>query len=300
MSNLALISISSSGDLCPCLRHARFLLVLSELFHSVALPVANVNSSSSSPTPLTPLVFRHSNIHRRGRPDAAVSAASNHLFIDHSTAIMLDYARQRPSPTIPFSVYLLGCVMCLHLCARQLHAIDTPTSERSTLRSLLQAGSGQLVQPSTRRFVRIVYFREFDMSIDESRLKSDVRNLTESYGIDFQLSIVDQSTSFSMMSLCSMIAHERRDTILIADLYTKEIDFLSRSLKLPTIAITNRYQIVQGKAVSLTGRCSLIGLRCLLAQPVSVQVNAGRDRRGQICRLHSRHTLGLHSYRYEN
>ena len=99
------------------------------------------------------------------------------------------------------------------------------------------------------------------MSIDESRLKSDVRNLTESYGIDFQLSILDQSTSFSMMRLCSVIAHERRDTILIADLYTKEIDFLSRSLKLPTIAITNRYQIVQGKLVSpirgiLSSNCS--------------------------------------------
>ncbi|CAF5162640.1 unnamed protein product, partial [Rotaria sp. Silwood1] len=55
------------------------------------------------------------------------------------------------------------------------------------------------------------------------------------------------SIAFLLTKLCSIISEERRDTILIADLYTKEIDFISRSLKLPTIAITNRYQIVQGK-----------------------------------------------------
>jgi hypothetical protein len=92
------------------------------------------------------------------------------------------------------------------------------------------------------------------MAIDENRLKSDVKNLTESFGIDFKLNILDQSKSFSVHQLCSLISQEQRDTILIADLYTKEIDLISRSLQIPTIAITNRYQIVQGKSVRFNNK----------------------------------------------
>ena len=87
------------------------------------------------------------------------------------------------------------------------------------------------------------------MTIDENRLKSDVKNFTETFGIDLKINIIDQTKTFSIANLCSLIAQERRDTILIADLYTKEIDLISRSLKLPTIAMINRYQIVHGKLV---------------------------------------------------
>ncbi len=88
------------------------------------------------------------------------------------------------------------------------------------------------------------------MTVNENRLKADVKNLTESYGIDFKLNILDQSTELLTTKLCSLISEEQRDTILIADLYTKEIDLISRSLQIPTIAMTNRYSIVQGKLVN--------------------------------------------------
>jgi hypothetical protein len=101
----------------------------------------------------------------------------------------------------------------------------------------------------TKRLLRIIYFREFDITVDENRLKTDIKNLTELYRIDLKLNIFDQSRSLLTGKLCSLISEEQRDTILIADLYTKEIDLISRSLKIPTITTTNRYQIVQGKLV---------------------------------------------------
>lgn len=131
-----------------------------------------------------------------------------------------------------------------------LHSVDSQSLDKSSLQTLFKLRNAQLTHPP-RRFLRIVYFREFDMAIDEHLLKSDAKNLTESHGIDFKLNILDQSKSFSMNQLCTLLAQERRDTILVADLYTKEIDLLSRSLKIPTIAITNRYQVVQGKLVSI-------------------------------------------------
>jgi len=130
-----------------------------------------------------------------------------------------------------------------------LHGIDTKSIEKSSLQTIFQLRNTQLINQQQKKLLRIIYFREFDMTLDETRLKSDLKNLTEAYDIDFKLNILDQSESFSLIQLCSLISHERRDTILIADLYTKEIDLISRSLKIPTIAITNRYQIVQGKLV---------------------------------------------------
>lgn len=87
------------------------------------------------------------------------------------------------------------------------------------------------------------------MTINEYRLKNDLRNLTESYEIDLKIKIFNQSTILLSRQVCSLIAEEKRDTILIADLYTKEVDLISRSLKIPTIVTTNRYQIVQAKQV---------------------------------------------------
>ena len=79
-----------------------------------------------------------------------------------------------------------------------------------------------------------------------------------------------------MHQLCAIIAQERRDTIIVADLYTKEIDFLSRALKLPTIAITNRYQIVQGKLVKIfIHGILLVQFSLLLVQSISIQIDAG-------------------------
>ncbi|UJR14140.1 hypothetical protein I4U23_001134 [Adineta vaga] len=100
---------------------------------------------------------------------------------------------------------------------------------------------------SNKRLLRLIYFRVFDKTVNENYLKSDVKNLTESHGIDLKLNILDQPNAMSTEKLCSLIGEEPRDTIFISDLYTKEVDFLSRSLKIPTIAMTNRYQIVQGK-----------------------------------------------------
>ncbi|CAF3314780.1 unnamed protein product [Rotaria socialis] len=167
---------------------------------------------------------------------------------------MLDYVRQRPSPTISLSSLsflfirlLVIFFMFFNLFSLCLHDIDTKPIEKHSLKTIFQLRNTRTVNQPQKKFLRIIYFREFDMTIHETRLKSDVKNLTESHDIDFKLNILDQSRSFSIAKLCSIISEERRDTILIADLYTKEIDLISRSLKIPTIAITNRYQIVQGK-----------------------------------------------------
>lgn len=131
-----------------------------------------------------------------------------------------------------------------------LHGIESKSFDKPSLQTIFQLRNTQLInQQQQKKLLRIIYFREFDKTIDEYSLKNDVKNLTDLYGIDLKLNILDQSKSFSVQKLCSVISQERRDTILIADLYTKEIDLISRSLKIPTIAITNRYQIVQGKLV---------------------------------------------------
>ncbi|CAF2992186.1 unnamed protein product [Rotaria sp. Silwood2] len=133
--------------------------------------------------------------------------------------------------------------MFCNLFCLYFHGIDTQSIEKSSLQKILKVRNTY----QTKRLLRIIYFREFDMTIDENRLKKDVKNLTESYDIDLKVNIFNQSTSLWTTKLCSLISEEQRDTILIADLYTKEIDLISRSLKIPTIATTNRYQIVQGK-----------------------------------------------------
>lgn len=191
------------------------------------------------------------------RPDAVVSATSKIFFIDYSTTIMLDYVRQRSSTTISrlffFLTFLTKFFMyfqLVHFCLNPIDAEIIDTSP-SSLQTLLKLRTARVNNDVIKRSLRIIYFREFDVSIDEHRLKFDVKNLTEVHGIDFKLNILDQSRSFSLYQFCSIIGQERRDTILVADLYTKEIDFISRALKIPTIAITNRYQIVQGKLVSV-------------------------------------------------
>ncbi|CAF2999809.1 unnamed protein product [Rotaria sp. Silwood2] len=167
---------------------------------------------------------------------------------------MLDYVRQRPSPTISLSSLsfifirlLVIFFMFFNLFSFCLHDIDRKPIDKHSLQTIFKLRNTQIISQQEKKFLRIIYFREFDMNLNANRLKFDVKNLTESYGIDFKINIIDQSKSFSLTKLCSIISEERRDTILIADLYTKEIDLISRSLKLPTIAITNRYQIVQGK-----------------------------------------------------
>ncbi|CAF0746785.1 unnamed protein product [Rotaria sp. Silwood1] len=167
---------------------------------------------------------------------------------------MLDYVRQRPSPTISLSSLsfifirlLVIFFMFFNLFSFCLHDIETKIIDKHSLKTILQLRHTQIINQQEKKLLRIIYFREFDMTLNAQRFKYDVKNLTESYGIDFKINIIDQSKAFLLTKLCSIISEERRDTILIADLYTKEIDFISRSLKLPTIAITNRYQIVQGK-----------------------------------------------------
>ncbi|CAF3909015.1 unnamed protein product, partial [Rotaria sordida] len=164
---------------------------------------------------------------------------------------MLDYVRQRPSPTISLSFKFIRLLiiffMFFNLFSFCLHDIDRKTIDKHSLQTIFQLRHTQIINQKEKKLLRIIYFREFDMTLNANRLRFDVKNLTESYGIDFKINILDQSKSFSLIKLCSIISEERRDTILIADLYTKEIDLISRSLKLPTIAITNRYQIVQGK-----------------------------------------------------
>lgn len=168
---------------------------------------------------------------------------------------MLDYVRQRPSPTISLSYRFVRLLILFFMFCNQfsycLHEFDTPKIDKYSLQKLFQLRSTQAISSQQKKFLRIVYFRDFDMNINENRLKYDVKNLTEPYGIDLKLDILNQSKSFSIAKLCSLISQERRDTIIIADLYTKEIDLISRSLKIPTIAITNRYQIVHGKLVRL-------------------------------------------------
>ncbi len=164
---------------------------------------------------------------------------------------MLDYVRQRPSPTTSYSFTLI--LMFFNLFSFCLHGIETKPIDKPSLQTIFQLRQAQLFnqpqQQTPKKSLRIIYYREFDITIDETRLKAGVKNLTESYGIDLKINIFDQSPSFSIYKLCSVISQEPRDTILIADLYTKEIDLISRSLKIPTIAYTNRYQIVQGKLV---------------------------------------------------
>ena len=117
-------------------------------------------------------------------------------------------------------------------------------AEKGSLRAIFKS-------PQSKRLLRIVYFREAEGALEENRLRADVKNLTDVYKIDWQLHILNQSTPFVINKLCSLINTEQRDTVFIADLYTKEIDLISRSLQIPTIATTNRYSIVQGKLVSL-------------------------------------------------
>jgi hypothetical protein len=180
---------------------------------------------------------------------------------------MLDYVRQRPSPTIlrlsylsiRFLYILTKTCILFQLLSICLHNIECQAIDRTSLQSLFKLRNAQIIhqqQHQQRRALRIIYFREFDMNIKEDHLKADVKNLTESNGIDLKLHILNQSTFLSISHICSIIGNERRDIILVADLYTKEIDLISRSLKLPTIAITNRYQIVQGKLV----RYSLVSI----------------------------------------
>ena len=130
-----------------------------------------------------------------------------------------------------------------------LHGLDIKAIDKPLLQTLFKLRNAKITDLQQKKLLRIIYFRKYDMTIDENRLKSNVRNLTESHDIDLQIHILEQSRSLSVTKLCSIISQEQRDTILVADLYTKEIDLISRSLKLPTIAITNRYQIVQGKLV---------------------------------------------------
>lgn len=137
--------------------------------------------------------------------------------------------------------------MFFNLFCLWFHVIHSQSIEKPSLQKLVKIqGTYQ-----AKRLLRVIYFREFDVSIDENRLKNDVKNLTEAYEIDLKLHILNQSTSLLFSQLCSLISEESRDTILIADLYTKEIDLISRSLKIPTIATTNRYQIVHGKVVRI-------------------------------------------------
>jgi hypothetical protein len=152
---------------------------------------------------------------------------------------MFDYVYQWSLSTITKSIlFIFLNISCLYL-----HDIDL--KKEVSLQTIFKLRHTY----QTKRLLRVIYFREFDMTVNENRLKIDVKNLTESYGIDLKLNILNQSTSLLTKKLCSLISEEPRDTILIADLYTKEIDLISRSLQIPTIAITNRYSIVQGKLV---------------------------------------------------
>ncbi len=137
---------------------------------------------------------------------------------------------------------------CFCLCLNDIN------SEEISLKTILK--SRHIYE--TKRLLRIIYFREFDMTIDENRLKIDLKNFTESYKIDLKIIILDQSTELLINKLCSLISEERRDTILLADLYTKEIDLISRSLQIPTIATTNRYSIAEGKLVKFKKKNSNI------------------------------------------
>ncbi|CAF1208716.1 unnamed protein product [Rotaria magnacalcarata] len=160
---------------------------------------------------------------------------------------MLDYGSQRSLPTISKPIQFVRIIsitfMFLSSMCLCVHGFDSQSFPKPSLQKVFKARSAH----QTKRSLRVIYFREFDMTIDENRLKNDIKNLTESYEIDLKIKVFNQSTLLLSEKLCSLIAQEKRDTIIIADLYTKEIDLISRSLKMPTIATTNRYQIVQGK-----------------------------------------------------
>jgi len=156
---------------------------------------------------------------------------------------MFDYVYQWSLSTVRKLIkYILIIFLFSNISSLCLHDIDTEKISLQTIFKLRHTYQ-------TKRLLRIIYFREFDITIDENRLNIDLKNLTESYEIDFKLNILDQSTSLLTTKLCSLISQEQRDTILVADLYTKEIDLISRSLKIPTIATTNRYSIFHGKLV---------------------------------------------------
>ena len=194
---------------------------------------------------------------------------------------MLDYVRHRPlltrSQPNRFGSLVVQCLFILSLCLVDLHGQSA--LDHSSLRTMLQRR-----QPTpARRLLRVVYFRKFDVTVDETRLRNDVRNVTESFGIDFRLNILNQSSSLLATKLCAILSQEPLDTVLIADLYTKEIDLISRSLQMPTIAITNGYQLVQGKQVSHLQIIDRHGGRIhFAAQSLPVQVHDRSGGRSQI------------------
>lgn len=149
---------------------------------------------------------------------------------------MFDYVRQWSFSTT------------LHRLISLLLFFNVLQSSTSSFSSIFQTRAANLV--NARRFLRIIYFREYDLTLDETRLTSDIQNFTRTYDIDLKFHILDQSKSLLGPQVCSIISDRWRDTIFLADLYTKELDLISRTLKIPTIAITNRYQVSQGKLVS--------------------------------------------------
>ncbi|CAF1103549.1 unnamed protein product [Adineta steineri] len=161
---------------------------------------------------------------------------------------MFNYVCQRSLSTISKSLKFNYKISIIFILFNLFNLSVVYGNESQTIEKLsLQKIFKQRHIYQTKKLLRIIYFREYDMTVDENRIKNDVYNLTELYGIDLKLNILDQSTSILTKKLCSLISEEQRDTIFIADLYTKEIDLMSRALKIPTIATTNRYQIVQGK-----------------------------------------------------
>lgn len=178
---------------------------------------------------------------------------------------MPDYVAQRPLPKqFPLKIHFFNnffIIFCfLSVLLPKIHSYATEKNQtkilfdfKNAVTAISQIQEHQQhyhnSQSRHRKHLRIVVFRGQESSKEENNLFNDSRSLAESYGINLTIEVFDQSSSLSMHRLCSIIKDERRDTILLASLYTKEIDFLSRSLKLPTIALTNRYDIVQGKLV---------------------------------------------------
>lgn len=175
---------------------------------------------------------------------------------------MFDYVSQRPSPIkSSFVSPIRWLFMCWNICSYCLRGTESLAPNRSSLQTILQQHHTQLIPSTTKKLFRIIYYREYDINLDETRLKNEVKNLTDINGIDLKIDIINQSKSYTIQNLCSIISQERRDTILIADLYTKEIDLISRSLQIPTIALINRYEIVQGKMVKRKRESSLDRIR---------------------------------------
>ena len=156
---------------------------------------------------------------------------------------MFDYVRPRHWSTKFLRLILIQTVFFCFISFREIQSVSF--QHRSSLQTILRLRHAQ----EHRKLLRIIYFREFDSSINVHRLTMEIKNLTITNDIDVKFNILDQSKALLTIPLCSIIDGEARDTIIIADLYTKEIDLISRSLKIPTIAITNRYQLVQGKQV---------------------------------------------------